>query len=77
MGRDIEVTPEKTLVVSTVAELEGLLPLLKACERDQPIADVRIQCIKQPIIVQIANHRPDSLRRFTPNLASPTSDCYL
>ena len=40
MGRDIESTPEKTLNVSTIAELEGLVPFLKSCERDQPVADV-------------------------------------
>ncbi|KAH0565124.1 hypothetical protein GP486_001475 [Trichoglossum hirsutum] len=40
MGRDIGNIPEKTLAVSTIAELEGLLPLFKASERDQPIADL-------------------------------------
>jgi hypothetical protein len=40
MVRDIENTAEKTLAISTVVELEGLIPFLESHEKGQPTADV-------------------------------------
>ncbi|KAI9781146.1 MAG: hypothetical protein M1839_006254 [Geoglossum umbratile] len=40
MGRDIEGTPEKTLAVSNIADLEGLISFLKSYEKNEPTADI-------------------------------------